>query len=334
MIIPASPHRLQTKYDASLVEEAVSLAIRNHPQERRFHRQRERIYDLSDGEEREKQFRELHAGWFLLLGLDRPLAAALQEQPLLLRATRGCRVTRAPASTNEGADLYGKSGTDQPFSILVRLQPGSFLRPEKILALLRHEFMHVADMLDPRVLYRPEFPRSEAGPAYDNLLRERYRVLWDTWIDGRLLRQGRAGEEARRERLAEFAAAFPMLGPQIEKEFSRWFHFSFHTHPEMLAFALNPTPGTLQAEEKPAGGRCPLCHFPTFAFFPNPEGLDDNVCSEIRHDFPQWRPEQGLCHQCADLYRSRPLSRAAEKELPGVRGPGASPQEAPATQKF
>jgi hypothetical protein len=40
------------------------------------------------------------------------------------------------------------------------------------------------------------------------------------------------------------------------------------------------------------------------------------VLTEIARDFPDWRPADGCCRQCADLYESRPLSLAGHAALP------------------
>jgi hypothetical protein len=64
------------------------------------------------------------------------------------------------------------------------------------------------------------------------------------------------------------------------------------------------------------GGRCPLCRFPTYAPEPNPEQLAAEVVARIVADFADWQPRHGLCGQCAELYRARPLSAGAAESLP------------------
>ncbi len=66
-----------------------------------------------------------------------------------------------------------------------------------------------------------------------------------------------------------------------------------------------------------ARSRCPLCGFPSARFEPRPEDLPRAVRDAIRADFPGWIEADGLCPQCADLYRARPLSRGAADLLPG-----------------
>jgi hypothetical protein len=111
------------------------------------------------------------------------------------------------------ADVRADVGlpVDAAPTIVVRLRPQSLLDPEGLRTLLRRELLHVADMLDPAFGYLKELPSVERDPAVVNLLRERYRVLWDATIDGRLCREGLLGTRARAVGLSEFARAFPML---------------------------------------------------------------------------------------------------------------------------
>lgn len=320
-VVSNAPDRFHIEYHTGLVEETIMLAIEGHPREREFRRSRDRIYEITDHEKREKEFQEFHSQWFLRLDLGRPLTAALSEQSSLTQCARCCRLIAARSRQEEGADLHGTKGAgpeakSDPRAVVVRLCAGSFLNPQSLLNRLRHEFMHVADMLAPWFGYQPQLPSSEAGPAYDNLLRERYRVLWDAWIDGRILRRGWTPEMPREKRLAEFAAAFPMPGEETEACFCFWFHFAFHTHAEMVRFALNPTSGEHAGLKSALGGRCPLCRFPSYEFLENSATLPFETLQEISREFPEWRPEQGLCRQCADLYEARHLSRLALATLP------------------
>lgn len=304
------------EFHPGLVEEAVLLHMEGHSEAGEFRQARDGVYDLADEEERERRFRKLHQQWFLHLGMDQPVAGALGEQPKLLQGTRGCYVSLVFSSKQEGADLHGSS----PKTVVLKLRAARLLDGPALRTFLRHEFMHLADMLDPCFGYKPELPRSEVGPAYDNLIRGRYRVLWDTWIEGRLLRRGWAAQGVREQRLAEFRAVFSMLGESCEANFSQWFHGPFRTHQELLRFALDPQ-GTSGDQElkNPGSARCPLCQFPSFDL---EEGKDlpAAVLKEILVDVPTWKPGQGLCRQCRDLYLGRPLSRSAEATLPNAQG--------------
>jgi len=279
----------RVEYDPRLVEEVVLRAAVGRPEERDFRRGRDRLYELADPEKREAAFGAFHGEWFLRLGLCRPLEQALEERPALARGTRCCAVVRARSKKEEGAELFVSPDPAEGRAIGLQLRPESFLDSEFLLGLLRHELLHIADMLDPRFGYEPGLP-DEGGAM--RLVQDRYRALWDACIDGRLVQEGRAPGAARQQRMQDFSRAFPALG---EGEFARFFDQPFHTHAELLERALRPGAGR--------EGRCPLCRLPTRVFEPQPEGLPPGVLARIRGDFPSWEPGQGVCRQCADLYR-------------------------------
>lgn len=311
------------RYDPRLIEEAVLLGLRGHPESNRFYRERNRLYEIENPEERERDFQQLDRSWFIHLRLAEPIEQAIDEQRSLESSVRYCLVAPAGKKGEEEAELFvipqeGLRGKEQP-TVRILLRPESFLKPSALLTFLRHELLHITDMLDPAFGYQPSLPVGEGGPAYDALLRERYRVLWDATIDGRMVRHRWLPESLRSQHLDHFGRTFPMLGEQMEQHFSRFFDIEPHTHDELVAFALNPSAPTLAGTSKfHPGGRCPLCRFPTHAFEPDPEALDGNVVDEINRDFPDWQPSLGLCRQCADLYRARRLSLAAAAQLPGT----------------
>ena len=106
-----------------------------------------------------------------------------------------------------------------------------------------------------------------------------------------------------------------MLSTGVETAFDRVFGGDCATHADLLAFAVRPegAPGGAPARPR-AGERCPLCRCATHDFEPEPLGLPSAVREQIRQAVPGWDPADGLCRQCADLYRARIWleARAAE----------------------
>ncbi len=296
------------RYEIRVIEEAVVGAVRGLPvgDQRRFHRQREAAYEVADRDEREALFAHVHRSWFAGLGLHRPLDQALTEAGALRTRAGACRVVWAVSRKDELADLFDQNGRPQDSStvILVRLRPESLLEPETLLNFLRHEFQHLADMLDPTFGYRKQLPVSDAGPSYDNILRNRYRVVWDATIDGRLSRRGFAGSEVRQVRSREFGATFQMLGDEAGEAFATWFDDDHPTHERLVAFVLDPTSAGTPSGDRFVG-RCPICRFPTAVLDPHPERLTEGAQRELIDDHPWWSLERGLCAQCADLYLAR-----------------------------
>jgi hypothetical protein len=301
------------EFDSHLMEKAVMLGIEGHPREPHYRQAREALYRVVRGEKREQGFERLHRQWFQQIGLDRTVVAALQERPRLLQGTLGCRVIPAPRSKDEGADLLSRP---HGFVVLLKLQPGSLPGQQHLLSFLRHEFTHLLDMLDPCFGYEADLSFPGEDPVHDNLIRNRYRVLWDTWIDGRLWRKRWACNEMKQRRLLEFRGTFPMLGEVLEARFSEWFEGTVHTHQEMLEFARQPG---ADSTDSSTHGRCPLCRFPTYDLQKSGISEEEELVREIGEDFPAWKPSQGVCRQCADLFRSRSMSREAEAALPGER---------------
>ncbi|MBI2985338.1 MAG: hypothetical protein HYY45_01085 [Deltaproteobacteria bacterium] len=318
---PVSP----IHYDPSLMEETVFLALGEDREAKKFHRERDRLYGITDAEERERAFQDFHGAWFFRLGLSEQIEKAFGEQPLLSSSVKGCLVARAPGKREEGGELFVNpeeklSGREQR-TVSIFLLPESLLNPSVLLTFLRHELLHITDMLDPGFGYERELPAAEAGPTHVRLLKERYRALWDATIDGRMVRRGWAPESLRAERLCDFRQTFPMFGEETEDLFSRFFDREPHSHAELVAFILDPRALAAVPEAHHPGGRCPLCGFPTYAFEPHPECLSSDVIGQITQDFPRWHPSHGLCGQCAELYRARRLSVAAAMLLPGSLPP-------------
>lgn len=308
-----TPTRLAVALQHALVEEAVLRAIAGRPDERRFRGARDGLYRLPEGDAREAAFWELHAEWFSRLALGRPIHEAIAELPILAQRCQQCVVTAAPTGKDEGADLL-VDGAER--TLLIRLRPTAFLDPAALLALLRAELLHVADMVDPTFGYQPALPELDGGPAYARLLQDRYRALWDVTIAGRLARRG-VGDDALVARAKRgFAAAFPMLGGTAAAAFDCFFTAEAPRHAELVAFAVAPR-GAGAVEVLIPGGRCPICRFPTHAPEPEPERLPADLVASITERFPAWRPAHGLCRQCADLYRARAMSLAAAALLPG-----------------
>lgn len=310
------------RYEPRLIEEAVFYAQRNGQAAVDLGRQRNHIYEIADPEERERLFRKLYGAWFVRLGLKQPIEQAFREQPLILSEVKACLIGRATKAADEGAELFVHLDEDshnaRQRTVRVLLRPEALLSRESLLTLLRHELFHIADMLDPAFAYVPDLPASKAGPTYDSLLQCRYTMLWDTAINGRMVKRGWLADSMRQQQLGEFVACFPMLQQDAAKIFSGFFDQQKHTHAEFVAFAQNPRAATGEAQTSARpGGRCALCNFPTHAYEKNPDYLDAALVAAIHKDFPQWYPHQGLCQQCADLYRARHLSSAAARAVPG-----------------
>lgn len=240
-----SAGRLDPEFDPRLVEAAVLEAIRGHARERDFHAERGAVYEIVEPEPREAAFEALHACWFERLALDRAFRQTLAEQPEIGARCRRCLVASARVRRDEVADLL--VAPDERPTLVVLVMPATVAMPERLRVLLRRELLRVADMLDPRFGYEPAPPAGVAGGAWEWVARDAYRVLWDAWVDGRLVRLGVLPPTARRDRLAAFVRAFRHLGADTEGAFERFFDGRQLTHADLVAFIAGRREGWVPA---------------------------------------------------------------------------------------
>jgi hypothetical protein len=315
-----TPPTVPVDYEPALVEEAVFRCVAGGVRTAAaYHAAREEAYAVADPEAREAAFRRLHSDWFTRLDLGAPLSRALAELPVLAEHVDRCIVRWARSPSEEGADLLVNAaapnrspGRPSGGVIVVGLRPDLMRERGPLLHFLRHELLHVADMLDPSFGYESALPPAEGGPTHDRLLMERYRALWAATIDGRLVRRGQAPEGARERRRRDFVRTFGVPGAVAGRLLRRFFDGQPHTHAELVAAARDPA----RAAGSTGAPRCPVCGFCSPATASVAASLSPAVAARVQADFPRWRPQDGLCAQCAELYRARELSRAALQALP------------------
>lgn len=302
-----------------LLEETVARVMANHPEASLFWQEREQLYENTGGEAREATFQNFYEAWFNRLGLLAPLRQIFTLWPILTAATSRCLLIRARAKKHLGAELYitaeepGLTARERR-TIVVQLTPELLAQSEACLQFLRHEFLHLVDMLDPHFGYQPDFPKSEAGPAYDHFLQSRYGVLWDVTIDGRLYQRGWLPPTAREKHFANFKRAFQGAEEKLAKVFAHFFDQNSHTHCELVEFAQHLEKWLAgETAETSSKGRCAICHFPTFQLI-DPSALDSGLIAKICEHYPEWNTAQLICRQCADLYEARISSTIHENE--------------------
>jgi hypothetical protein len=231
----------------------------------------------------------------------RPLEAAVGQFPLLAEHLVALALRKARTRGEEGAELY----TDPEG----RRRGVLALRPERLAATtelapwLHHELAHLADLVDPAFGYCPETDGPGWTVSRQRLVLERYRLLWNVSLDGRLIRRGLAtvADEARRRE--EFERAFAFLPAARRAE---WFEELWNghraRHADLLALAADPR-GLREHPAPVPGAPCPLCGFPTFDWT-DPGTLPDAARTRIRAEFPGWRGDEPLCARCAEVYRA------------------------------
>ncbi len=295
---------MHLRYDDDFVEAAVFLcASGRRPgapalQIRRFHAEREKCYSVADPDERNASFFKVHLNWFREWELEPLLTELLKEYPLLPDALNVLAFRQARGKNEEGAEMYVSTGVR---NAMVALRMDRLERDGPLLRFLRHEFMHLHDMVDPAFNYSPQIHLPTHNQTQQRITRERYRLLWDITIDGRLTRAGRETVSRQEQYQALFDHAFSFW-PEEKRRlvFDSHWNDNAPRHENILALAADPR-DLSHAQEPLPGGSCPLCHFPTFEWT-DMNGLNAEILSTLRKQFPQWSPDQGACKRCVEIY--------------------------------
>ena len=243
------------EYHPRLVEDIVLAAMRNHREEQPYRAERDRLYEIRDPEESDAAFLEFNRNWFTRMELQRPVQQALDERPVIAAATGRCFVAAARSRVDEGAELFvapPPEGEDETTGRVVgmKIRPESFLDPERLVALLRHEVLHIAHIVDPSFGYQPSLVGEGDIQILVTLLQARYRAIWDAVIDGQLVIEGKSLAATRPHRLRDFSRVFRMLGDQTEEAFTRLFDSPSHSHSDLVAYARTPEKMLESSEEQ------------------------------------------------------------------------------------
>lgn len=307
---------MKIHYDPSLIEAVVVMAIKRreeagdlHPLQQ-YHALTDPIYERVPLKAREAGFEKVHREFFLQLGFGEAPTEALEEFPGLEGKVEEVFIGKALSRQEEGADL----GHDRT-RIGVKVRPERFGDSQALRSYLRHELQHLADMLDPAFGYVRE-ERLASSPAEENFIRERYRLIWAVFIDGRFARQGKETIATKGERFRDFETLCPKFPhPQRLVIFESLFGAERLTHAEILAMAKDPNCLLERVGEDSLGGLpqrvllpgspCPLCRFPTYSWA---EAFEEEVIELIKRDFPNWQPQEGACERCSEVYSVRRLA--------------------------
>ncbi len=302
------------KYDPRLVEQAVNHKVHSDPElEGELHRKADSLYELPPSNDRDAQFLQVYAALFERIGLDRTLLLLLDERPVIADSVGGCLVCHVLRPAQESAELHvrarGVAASPEDRTLILQVTAPTVAEPQRFRRRMRPELFHVADMVDPAFRYRRQ--QIEGLPARRNLIRDRYKVLWNVYIHGRLASEGHGEATMRPRLLAQLAHVFGMKSDAAaSRAFARVFHASSLTHEQLFAWANEPhefcergsgSPETLAGEP---GANCPLCGFSTFDWFVFGPGTGDDLVHAIEHLYPGWTQARGACRQCAEVYAS------------------------------
>jgi hypothetical protein len=282
----------------------------------RFHREREKVYSVLDPDERNAAFFKLYVDWFREWGLEKLLIDLLNQFPRLRGALTTLAFRKARSKSEEGAELYVNRETCADLQPaldrveacstlrhgVIALRPERFKCKDDLAGFLRHELTHLHDMVDPAFGYSPEIGSSGFNTAQQRLTRERYRLLWDITIDGRLTQQGRLQDGAREKHEVNFHRAYSFWPEEKRRAVFEelWANPAPH-HTRLLALASDPK-DLSHAQQPLPGAACPLCGFPTFDWAAQ-ISFSPPVQERIVAEFPGWTAEHGACGRCAEIYQ-------------------------------
>lgn len=298
---------MQLRYDEDFIEAAAFLCTsgkrKSIPslQIARFHRERESLYAILDPDLRNAAFFKLHLDWFREWGLEKLISDLVKEFPLLPEKLNVLAIRKTRNKNDDGAELYVNEVASR--SAIFALRPESFEHDSALRDYVRHEFMHLSDMLDPDFGYLPALDLPGLNGAQQRLARERYRLLWDITIDGRIDAAGHTPMASREQHASSFSRGYSFwpLDRQTQTFESLWRKAS-PRHVEFLALIADPR-GLRDTHLPVPGASCPLCDFPTFTWA-DCEGLQPEIEARVVVEFPSWLPEQGMCGRCLETYQA------------------------------
>ncbi|MEK6599610.1 MAG: hypothetical protein AABY52_04630, partial [Deltaproteobacteria bacterium] len=278
-------------------------------------------YDVDDVIDREEEFDKLYEKFFLdNLGYGKVIKEVFDEFPFLNEKISDVYINMD--LMREEANLM-KKDPDEPGDlrkIKFKMRPEIFGDKNEIRKAIRHELMHVKDMLDDDYGYDIRVPAG-LNTTEENFLRDRYKILWDIYIDSRLIKEGKETMETKEKRFAWFSGIYRKM--PVEQKivmFDNFWNKEKITHKEILDMAtdmmkavplLGGDASDVEGDEKEkqsywSGRPCPLCQFPTYKWADDIKLQDENakkLQNAIKADFPKWTAEEGACERCAELYK-------------------------------
>jgi len=294
------------EFDAAFVEEAVFLAVRYNDKKiddsiiENFHNNRERIYQDLTTENRNESFERLYKEYFNKLGIKEIFKKIVMDFPLLHQPNISLFIKKVWSKIEEDTDLYVDGDLK---TVYIALTANRILQPFCMQAVLRHELLRISDMLDPKFQYLPHINLGRKNELENNLIRDRFRILWDAYIDIRLRKNGQAVIKSLEERKKEFEKIFLFLNAnEREYIYSKLEGCDSLRHADLLDWAQDARSIKTLSE---GGLRCPLCDFTCYHSIKDWPKETIGVAEEIKKNNPDWQPSLGVCLQCFEIYQSR-----------------------------
>ncbi len=302
MAVAASGPSILVRVDPVAAEAAVRHAMSNavtDPDALAAHgRRSESLYAIHDDAGRDAGFGRLALAEFDELALAAPIRQAIAERPAVASRVRIVLIGEAGGRHEEG--ITCEPGGEH---LGVRVDVAKFADPGGLLAWVRHALGHAEDTLDPSFRFVPGWEEG-TGTRLRTATQARLHRLWDVTVDARLVAAGRlaAGPTLARHRERMAADLAGASQAAITAAIVLLWDGPRPTFPDLLAWAIRPAAlidATGGDAVVPRPDHCPLCRFPSDDVLPPPSSIAELVMVE----YPDWRPELGLCGRCGDRYR-------------------------------
>lgn len=235
---------MKFEYDPRLVEQATFLAARRVPErECAMHERLDPLYRIADAESRQRAFREAYSELFRRLGLDRIVPAFVLEFPLLSGRIGRCIVREADRRRAQSVDLYrdtsGDGANGDERVLIIALCPECLVDQDRLRPWLYRQLRHIEDMVDERFEYERELPGTST--AQRNLVRDRYALLWDIFVEGRLIRSGILTRDGTVGLQASFDSVFSQGSASPSRLGFEWLlDQDGLTHAQLMSWAVEP----------------------------------------------------------------------------------------------
>lgn len=309
---------LEIIYDQQLVDDIVYKGLSKLEASgdlalyKEYHEKRDAIYEM-EPESRPKRFKALDKDFFNRLGYDVFIKEVFDEYPDIEEKIKEVHVRRATTRQNEGSNVV-----DEGRKVIIRLYPELFIEGKEISRVIRHELMHVSDMMNSKFEYDVDEDFG-LSPMEERIIRDRYRLFWDISVDGRLSNKGLETTASREDRKKEFDSFFSKIPDESRNlifdqmwnaeeplTHNRMVELAKDTNKVLALVAGNRSVEELAEETKKLGPlpgtTCPLCGFPSFDWVEEVAD-DEETVKVIIEDYPDWNAQDGVCSRCAEYYK-------------------------------
>ena len=153
-------------------------------------------------EARNAAFEQLALRAFEEMGFTDTFRRRLDECPLLAGTVDLVMVQRAWTRKDERVELFVRERPAPLTSVLIAIQAQRVLERARLIEFLRRELLHVADMCDPAFAYSPTPELGGSCQTDNDLIRDRFRLLWDAFVEARMRRWGWVAPDDQRRDVA------------------------------------------------------------------------------------------------------------------------------------